>query len=109
LVEIRDETIAELDAALDGKYERGARWAGAGAGAGANPAAVRMVIADAVDLTLLKLLRAVDNAEFDIRWRADEESEFVDPTEGGFGECEGWYSGVSGWLEQFATQRTYLM
>jgi hypothetical protein len=107
LVEIRDETIAELDRYLDGTYrdEQGERWAALDRMPVRD--AIRVAIADAVDATLMTLLARIDNAEFDIRWRADAASEFVDPTEGGFGECLGWYAGQSGWLENFATQRTY--
>jgi hypothetical protein len=107
VVEIRDEAIRTLDALHDGTFRdvTGERWSRLDQMQLRE--AIRMVIVDSVDIAMTTLLRRVDAAEFDIRWRADVSSEFVDPTEDGFGESEGWYFGEEGWLERFASQRLY--
>ncbi len=69
-----------------------------------KPSKLGEVIADAIDVTVFSMLRAIDEGALRLQYIA-ENGRAVELTEEGRGELGGWYMGSGGWRAMFSQQR----
>jgi hypothetical protein len=62
------------------------------------------IIADCVDEAIFQLLRAIDNEDLRIHYKASNDK-MVDLPAEGLSELAGWYIGNDGWREMFSKKR----
>jgi hypothetical protein len=102
VLRVRDESIRSCDRQLlpGQRTVAGRRWNRLAA----DSPGTRMVVCDTVDMTLLRLLIAIDGGILDLKVVGSSGQEVSLP-EDGLGELAGWYLGTGGFVPTYSTER----